>query len=163
MDLTIKGAREAKIEEYLTSTFKSSLKAANNDRDTKKERHVKDTLLHPKLDEFVKSETRTDTKVLVVSFYIFYMHFLFRSRKLSSQDLVDPEATPPALVFPGATHPRDPSTRMVVRVGRASLGASSSPRTPSTRGRRSTMTRVARRMPRRMMIRKVSLLCSALL
>jgi hypothetical protein len=63
LDLTIKDAREAKIEEYLTAGFKSSLKAANKDRDTKKERHKKDVLLHPKLDKLVKEESKSDHKV----------------------------------------------------------------------------------------------------
>ena len=63
LDLTIKDAREAKIEEYLTAVFKSSLRAANRDRSIKSARHNKDLLLHPKLDKMVKEESRSNTKV----------------------------------------------------------------------------------------------------
>ena len=63
LDLTIKDAREAKIEEYLTAGFKSTLKAANKDRSVKSARHKKDLLLHPKLDKMVKEESRSNTKV----------------------------------------------------------------------------------------------------
>ena len=63
LDLTIKDAREAKIEEYLTTGFRSSLKAANKDRAVKSERHKKDVLLHPKLDKMVKEEARSNSKV----------------------------------------------------------------------------------------------------
>ena len=63
LDLTIKDAREAKIEEYLTAGFKSSLRAANRDRSIKSARHKKDLLLHPKLDKMVKEESRSNTKV----------------------------------------------------------------------------------------------------
>ena len=59
LDLTIKDAREAKIEEYLTAGFKSSLKAANRDKTVKSARHKKDVLLHPKLDKMVKEEARS--------------------------------------------------------------------------------------------------------
>ena len=64
LDLTIKDAREAKIEEYFTAGFKSSLKAANRDRTVKSARHKKDVLLHPKLDKMVKEESRSNTKVV---------------------------------------------------------------------------------------------------
>ena len=67
LDLTIKDAREAKIEEYLTAGFKSSLKASNRDKDVRKERHKKDVLLHPRLDKFVKEEARSNTKVCLFS------------------------------------------------------------------------------------------------
>ena len=63
LDLTIKDAREAKIEEYLTAGFKSSLKAANKDKTIKSARHKKDVLLHPKLDKMVKEEARSNSKV----------------------------------------------------------------------------------------------------
>ena len=70
LDLTIKDAREAKIEEYLTAGFKSTLKAANKDRSVKSARHKKDLLLHPKLDKMVKEESRSNTKVSC-SVYLF--------------------------------------------------------------------------------------------
>ena len=85
LDLTIKDAREAKIEEYLTSGFKSSLKAANRDRIVKSERHKKDVLLHPKLDKMVKEEARANSKVgLWDARHIFHNSFYFRSPKSSS-------------------------------------------------------------------------------
>ena len=66
LDLTIKDAREAKIEEYLTTGFKSSLKAANRDKMVKNARHKKDVLLHPKLDKMVKEEARSNSKITKV-------------------------------------------------------------------------------------------------
>ena len=41
LELTIKDAREAKIEDYLTAVLKSSLKAANRDKSVKSARYNK--------------------------------------------------------------------------------------------------------------------------
>ena len=63
-DLCIKEAREARVEEYLTSSFKSALKAANKDNGLRADRHLHDKLLHRDLDKLVKEESKTNSKVL---------------------------------------------------------------------------------------------------
>ena len=62
-DLVIKEAREAKIEEYLTTSFKSSLHAAAKDRESRRDKNREDKLLHHRLDKLVKEEARTNNKV----------------------------------------------------------------------------------------------------
>ena len=52
----VKEAREAKIEEYLTTTFKASLKAATKGKESRREKQREDKLLHPNLDKLVKEE-----------------------------------------------------------------------------------------------------------
>ena len=59
----VKEAREAKIEEYLTTTFKASLKAATKGKESRREKHREDMLLHPNLDKLVKEESKTNSKV----------------------------------------------------------------------------------------------------
>ena len=63
MDLTVKEAREAKIEEYLTANFKSALKAASKGKELRREKNRSDKLLHPRLDKLVKEESKTNSKV----------------------------------------------------------------------------------------------------
>ena len=62
-DLSIKEAREARVEDYLTTSFKTALKAANRDKLTRTDKHVKDKLLHRDLDKLVKEEAKSSSKV----------------------------------------------------------------------------------------------------
>ena len=62
-DLVIKEAREAKIEEYVTTSFKSSLHSAAKDRESRRDKNREDKLLHHRLDKLVKEEARTNNKV----------------------------------------------------------------------------------------------------
>ena len=59
----VKEAQEAKIVEYLTTTFKGSLKAATEGKESRREKHREDKLLHPNLDKLVKEESKTNSKV----------------------------------------------------------------------------------------------------
>ena len=51
------------MEEYLTSSFKTALKAANRDKSTRTDKHVQDKLLHRDLDKLVKEESKTNSKM----------------------------------------------------------------------------------------------------
>ena len=51
------------MEEYLTSSFKTALKAANRDKGTRTDKHVQDKLLHRDLDKLVKEESKTNSKM----------------------------------------------------------------------------------------------------
>jgi hypothetical protein len=51
------------VEEYLTASFKTALKAANRDKSSRTEKHVQDKLLHRDLDKLVKEEAKTNSKV----------------------------------------------------------------------------------------------------
>ena len=53
------------MEEYLTSSFKTALKAANRDKSTT-DKHVQDKLLHRDLDKLVKEESKTNSKMVRV-------------------------------------------------------------------------------------------------
>ena len=76
----MKDAREAKIEEYLTTNFKSTLKAASKGKELRREKNREDKLLHPRLDKLVKEESKTNSKVG----FSFLLHcsqsFVFRSQ-----------------------------------------------------------------------------------
>jgi hypothetical protein len=61
--LSIKEAREARVEDYLTASFKTALKAANRDKTTRTEKHVQDKLLHRDINKLVKEEAKTNSKV----------------------------------------------------------------------------------------------------
>ena len=95
LDLTIKDAREAKIEEYLTAGFKSSLKAANRDKTVKSARHKKDVLLHHKVDKMEKEEARSNSKVVSAEAPDREsLNFIFRLQRCSSPGQEDLELTP---------------------------------------------------------------------
>ena len=51
------------MEEYLTSSFKTALKAANRDKSNRTDKHVQDKLLHRDLDKLVKEESKTNAKM----------------------------------------------------------------------------------------------------
>ena len=51
------------MEEYLTSSFKTALKAANKDKSARTDKHVQDKLLHKDLDKLVKEESKTNSKM----------------------------------------------------------------------------------------------------
>ena len=51
------------MEEYLTLSFKTALKAANRDKSTRTDKHVQDKLLHRDLDKLVKEESKTNSKM----------------------------------------------------------------------------------------------------
>ena len=53
------------MEEYLTSSFKTALKAANRDKSTRTDKHVQDKLLHKDLDKLVKEEAKSNSKVVL--------------------------------------------------------------------------------------------------
>ena len=77
-DLLVREAKEAKMEEYLTPSFKATLKASVKDSETRRSRDTKDAFLHPKLDALVSDASKTDGKVglthiqwiVVDSFYL---------------------------------------------------------------------------------------------
>ena len=51
------------MEDYLTTSFKTALKAANRDKLTRTDKHVQDKLLHRDLDKIVKEEAKSSSKV----------------------------------------------------------------------------------------------------
>ena len=77
-DLCIKEAREARVEEYLTSSFKTALKASNRDKSTRTDRHLQDKLLHRDLDKLVKEEAKSNTKVVLFIGLELFPMFCFR-------------------------------------------------------------------------------------
>lgn len=80
-DLAIKEAREARVEEYLTASFKTALKAANRDKSTRIDKNVQDKLLHRDLDKLVKEEAKSSSKVVH-----FFAMIIFPSSVLDEQN-----------------------------------------------------------------------------
>ena len=76
IDLTVKEAREAKIEEYLTENFKASLKAASKGKELRREKNREDKLIHPKLDRLVKEESKQNSKFGFSFFWIVLILFV---------------------------------------------------------------------------------------
>ena len=70
-DLAIKEAREARVADYLTSSFKSALKAADRDKSSRTDKHVHDKLLHKDIDKIVKEEANSNSKVEYIIYFIF--------------------------------------------------------------------------------------------